>query len=242
MSLPSLIEKFLIPFSSAFTQPSWERFAFLVIAAILTTGSRTISNMIRTVNVLSFGHQSSFHRLLSCRNWNSFKLAKILSTLILYTFYKANSPIKIVGDDTVDGHKGKNVYGKSRHRDAVRSSHSYTAFRYGHKWIVLAVLVQVPWSNRPWALPCLVALYRAEKENKRLGKRNKTPPEIMRQLLIQMIRWFPERKYIFAGDAGFSTFEVAQLAHHYAHRWALQFYQHVRRLLETSLRLKLRWV
>ena len=38
-------------------------------------------------------------------------------------------PVMLVGDDTVDGHKGKCVYGKARHRDAVRSSHSYTAWR-----------------------------------------------------------------------------------------------------------------
>ena len=28
-------------------------------------------------------------------------------------------------------HPGKKVYGKGKHRDAVRSSHSYTAFRWG---------------------------------------------------------------------------------------------------------------
>ena len=32
--------------------------------------------------------------------------------------------IRLVGDETVDGHRGKKAYGKARHRDAVRSSHS----------------------------------------------------------------------------------------------------------------------
>jgi len=45
--------------------------------------------------------------------------------------------------ETVVGHHGKNVYGKARHRDAVRSPHSHTVFRYAHKWIVLAVLVEL---------------------------------------------------------------------------------------------------
>jgi hypothetical protein len=137
-----------------------------------------------------------------------------LSFLIISTFYDSDTPIRIVGDDTVDGHRGKKVYGKSRHRDAVRSSRNYTAFRYGHKWVVIAVLVQLPFSKRPWALPCLVALYRSAEENRKLKIRHKTPPEIIRQLLLQMMRWFPARKFIFAGDSGFSTFEIAQLAHH----------------------------
>jgi hypothetical protein len=64
----------------------------------------------------------------------------------------------LVGDDAVDGHPGRRVYAKARHRDPVRSSHSYTAWRYGHKWVVLAVLVRFPFATRPWALPVLVDL------------------------------------------------------------------------------------
>jgi hypothetical protein len=63
-------------------------------------------------------------------------------------------------DDTVEEHKGKKVWGKARHRDPVRSSRSYTAFRWGHKWVVRSILVKFPWARRPWALPVLVALYR----------------------------------------------------------------------------------
>jgi hypothetical protein len=41
----------------------------------------------------------------------------------------ADRPVVLVGDDTVDGHKGKHVWGKARHRDPVRSTKSYTAWR-----------------------------------------------------------------------------------------------------------------
>ena len=51
-------------------------------------------------------------------------------------------PVPLAGDDTVESHPGPNVHGKARHRDPVRSTHSYTAWRYGHKWVVLAVLVR----------------------------------------------------------------------------------------------------
>ena len=71
-----------------------------------------------------------------------------------------DGPVQLVGDDTVDGHKGPRVYGKGRHRDPVRSTHTYTAWRYGHRWVVLAVLVKFPFAARRWALPVLVDLYR----------------------------------------------------------------------------------
>src|SRR5437867_10180579 len=80
----------------------------------------------------------------------------------LVEHFVPDGTIFLVGDETVDGHRGKKVFGKSRHRDAVRSSHSYTAFRYGHKWVVLAVLIRFPFTRRPWALPVLVVLYRSK--------------------------------------------------------------------------------
>ena len=70
----------------------------------------------------------------------------------------AEGPIVLAGDDTVVAHPGPHVYGKARHRDPVRSWHAYTAWRYGHKWVVLAVLVLFPFVARPWAVPVLVDL------------------------------------------------------------------------------------
>jgi hypothetical protein len=49
--------------------------------------------------------------------------------------------VALVGDGTADGHPGRTADGEGRHRDAARSSHSYAAWRYGHRWVVLAVLV-----------------------------------------------------------------------------------------------------
>ncbi|WP_020466703.1 transposase, partial [Singulisphaera acidiphila] len=76
-----------------------------------------------------------------------------------------HGPILLAGDDTVTEHPGPHVYGKGRHRDPVRSTHTYTAFRWGHKWVVLALLVPVPWATRRWALPLLIALYRTKEDN-----------------------------------------------------------------------------
>jgi len=120
--------------------------------------------------------------------------------------------VLLAADDTVDEHKGKKVYGKGRHRDPVRSTHSYTAFRWGHKWVVLAVLVPLPFSRRPWALPVLVALYRSEQANRRRGRRHKTPPELLRQLLCVLRRWFPHRHFVCAADGNYATHDLANSA------------------------------
>jgi hypothetical protein len=88
--------------------------------------------------------------------------------------------IFLAGDDTVTEHPGDKVFGKGCHRDPVRSTHSFTAFRWGHKWVVLAVLVRFPFTRRLWALPLLVALYRSPQDNQQAGRRHKTPARLLR--------------------------------------------------------------
>jgi DDE superfamily endonuclease len=208
---PSHVRCVLGSFVGAFTSPTYFRFFVLVLAALLTTGNRTILNLLRTLGHLAPGAPSSYHHVFSKRRWSLWKMARILAEQIIRQFAGTGS-IRLAGDDTVDGHRGKKVFGKGRHRDAVRSSHSYTAFRYGHKWVVLAVLVPLPFARRPWALPVLVALYRSPEEDKKRGRRHKTPAEWMRQLLKVMLRWFPDRHFLFAGDGGFGTHDLARTA------------------------------
>jgi hypothetical protein len=207
-------------FTGAFTQPTWQRFVVLLFAAILTTGCRTISNLLRTVDLLAPGDPSSYHRVMSKRCWSIWRLSRALASFI-FARWVPEGTIQLAGDDTVAEHKGKKVFGKGCHRDAVRSTHSFTAFRWGHKWVVLAVLVKFPFAIRPWALPILCALYRTEKDNEACGRRHKTPAELMRQMLAVLMRWFPDRRFVFVGDGGYGTHPLASFAHQHRQRLAL---------------------
>lgn len=206
---PSALRRLLQALRDAFTQPTYHRFVVLLLAALLTIGNHTILNVLRTVGLLAAGHPSSYHRVFSRSPWSQWRLARRLTQWVIEHFVPGG-PIYLVGDDTVDEHRGKRVFGKSRHRDAVRSSHSYTAFRYGHKWVVLAVLVRFPFARRPWALPVLVVL--AQGKDKTGKRRHKTPSQQMRQLLKVLLHWFPGRAFVFAGDGGYGTHELARTA------------------------------
>jgi hypothetical protein len=121
-------------------------------------------------------------------------------------------PVYIACDDTVDEHPGDKVYGKSCHRDAVRSSHSFTAFRWGHKWLVVAVLVRVSTATRYWALPFLVVLCRSEKDDLKDKGRHRTPAQVLKLLLYVLRHWFPDRQFVVAADGGFASQELAKSA------------------------------
>lgn len=207
----------------AFHHATALRFGLLLVAALLTVGRHTVANLLRTLGPLVPGDASSYRRVFSQRRWSSWRLARLLTGWVLDHLLPAG-PVFLAGDDTVEEHRGKHVYGKGRHRDPVRSTHTYTAFRWGHKWVVLAVLVRFPFTRRRWALPVLVALYRPEEENRRRGRRHKTPPELLRQLLRVLLRWSPGRQFVCAADGNYATHDLARLAARFPRR--LTFLSH----------------
>jgi hypothetical protein len=209
MILPDEATPLLLALTPAFTTPTGQRFALLLAAAILTTGRRTVANLLRTLGSLAHGHRTTYQRVLSSAAWSGLRLACLL-TRFLVRHWLPTDPLVLVGDDTVDGHKGKKVYGKARHRDPVRSSHAFTAWRYGHKWVVLAVLVRFPFARRPWALPVLVDLYRTAEQNRQRHRPHRTPAQLLCRLVRLFLWWFPQRHFVLVGDAGYGTHEVAR--------------------------------
>ena len=143
--IPDFARPVLSSFEPVFYHPTYQRFLVLLVAAVLTTGRRTVANLLRTAGALAPGHPSSYHRVLSRRRWSSPALARILIGFIL-DHWAPDGPVSLAGDDTVDEHRGARVFGKGCHRDPVRSTHSYTAYRWGHKWVVLTILVQFPFA------------------------------------------------------------------------------------------------
>jgi hypothetical protein len=61
-------------------------------------------------------------------------------------------------------------------------------------------------------LPVLVAPYRSEEEDRRRGRRPKTPPELLRQLLCVLLHWFPGRHLVCAADGNYATHDLSRLA------------------------------
>lgn len=215
LSIPSAANDLLMSFSVAFTDPTFRRVLVLVTGAILTVGNRTVTGMLRTVQGVASGDASTYHRVFSRASWSLWPLAKILARAVLSQIPPAD-PVPIPIDDTTAQHRGKCVYGKGCHHDAVRSARKHIVFRWGHRWVVLAVSVRFPFTTRLWALPVLVALYRPPSLDHSEGRRHKTTLDLARQLMAVLIHWFPERKFVFLGDGGYASHELARFCrrHH----------------------------
>jgi hypothetical protein len=225
MNMPDFALPVLTIFQPTCSTPTYNRFLVLLVGALLTTGRRTITNLLRIVGHQAPGHMSSSHRVFSRRHWSPWALAQGLLRFLL-AYVVPTDPVFLAGDDTVAERPGPTVCGKGRHRDGVRSTHRDTAYRWGHTWVVVSVLIKLPVATRPWALPALVAWYRAPEWDEARGTCHNTPAHLARLLLARLIRWFPERHFVFVGDTGYGTSEPARFCRQHLRHLTLisQFY------------------
>ena len=221
--IPRVVLRILMPLSVAFTRPTFQRVLMLFLGAVLLRGKRSVTAALGVLGKLAQGHFSSYHRVFSRARWSLFAPARVLAALVIALAEEHNPTkwIAVVGDDTVLQAKGKKVYGKARHHDAVRSTHRLTVWRWGHRWVVLAIVVFFPWTTRGWALPVLVALYRSQELNESEGRRHKTPIELAQGLFALLLRWFPDKKFVFLGDGAYASHQFARFFDRHRRRAAL---------------------
>src|SRR5262249_17309737 len=98
--LPQPVHAVFEPLEKALTRPTSQRLVLLALAAILTTGGRTIAGLLRCLGALAPGHPSSYHRTLSHRRWPTRRLARRYIAAVLDRF-APRGPVELAGDDTV---------------------------------------------------------------------------------------------------------------------------------------------
>jgi hypothetical protein len=216
--IPAAAEPLVNAFRPAFTRPTFNRFILLMTGLIATIGRRTVSRTLRVLEpMLGQGHWCNYHRIYSQARYCMWDVARILCQRVI-ALLPADQEIILVVDDTVDGKAGGRVWCKGTHRDGSRSTRHHVNIKWGHKWLVMCVLVKLPGIARPWALPILCGLCCSEKVAKQAGYRHKTASQISQQFLIRMMRWFPERRFILLGDARATSHRLACFVHRHRDR------------------------
>jgi hypothetical protein len=219
--IPPAAEPLVKAFEAAFTKPTFRRFTLLVTGLIVTIGRRTVSRTLRTIEpVMGQGHWCNYHRLYSQACYRLWDVGRILAGRVI-ALLPADAQIILIGDDTVDGKAGPSVWAKGPHRDGRRSTRKHVSIKWGHKWLVMCVLVKLPGIARPWALPILCGLCRTEKVARQTGYRPKSPSELSLQFLIRLMRWFPNRRFILLGDSRAASHRLACFAHRHGERVTL---------------------
>lgn len=208
MHIPQILKIFMQNFSGCITSPSLVRLTEILVARLIAIGRTSITNLSR---VYGFDpYNCPWHHFFSRYRIDLWPLSFVLIDLIQKKFLKDGQPLIFAIDDTTCLHNGKRVYGRAKHRDAVRSSHSIVTLLMGHKWVVVSVVIRLPYSNRDWALPVAVGLCRSSDFAKANNQRHKTPAHIARLLVAKIKRKFPDLSFIIVADQGFGQHASAK--------------------------------
>lgn len=159
---PSTLEAILLTFAPIFTDPSSVNFAALVHGWILAGHRGTVSKAIRAAGELAPKHFSAYYRFFSRARWSRDSLGLALLPLILQL--TPSGAVALIVDDTLTRKGGRHIWGANMHHDPLHWMCKALAF--GHNWVVLAVLVELPLVERPVAVPFLLRLYRSKKKRK----------------------------------------------------------------------------
>ena len=217
-TIPAAAEPLVEGLRGVFTRPTFERFVVLMTGLIVTMGRRTVSRALRAVEPFLEGHWCDYHRIYSHARFSMWTLAAVLVRRVVDRLLPADAAVVLLADDTVDGRDGDHVWAKGTHRDPLRSSRARNNLTFGHRWLVMCVLVRVPGAARPWALPVLCGLCVSPKVGGQIGRRPKAPGQLAKQLLIRLMRWFPRRRFVLVGDAMVVTHDTVAFARRHADR------------------------
>ncbi len=130
------------------------------------------------------------------------RVGLILATLLVDLLLPRDDPILLAIDETLTRRRGPKVFAASWWHDG--SAASTTEIGYGNSWVVLAIVVTLPFCRRPIALPILFTLCIK-------GRRSK--PDLGRDLLDQVAEAFPTKAIHLVGDAAHGAGHFAGLGH-----------------------------
>lgn len=184
------------------TRPGFTNLLVVFVGWVLTAGPHAVTCALVATGVAGRRHHEAFHRFFSRGTWQPDQLGYGL-LLVLMRLVPEGAPLRLIVDDTICAKKGPAVFGLGTHVDPVRSTRRHRVFCFGHCWVVLAVLVDVPFSRRPWALPILLRLYRTKKECKRHRSVYRKKTELAREMVEVMLRWLPDRPVELAADSAY---------------------------------------
>lgn len=211
MSAPPLLASLLgvlQAFRIVLTQPSFSNLLVVVCGWLLTQGQHAVTEALVMTGVAGRRHHAAFHRFFSRARWEPDELGHWLFRRLLP--FLGEGALQVVIDDTLAPKKGPRVFGIASHIDAVRSTRKHRVFCFGHCWVVLAVLVRVPFSGRTWALPVLFRLYRSKKETASHEANYAKKTHLARELLHVFVEWIGDRRLELAIDAGYCNDTVTR--------------------------------
>jgi DDE superfamily endonuclease len=193
VTVPGTLSRVLTTFRPCFTAPTFTVFSALVAGLVAQPVSRTVCGMLTGAGLARVWWHGRAHRFFSAAKWCPQQVGLVLAELIVTQLLAPGAPITVAVDDTLFRRRGKKVHGVGWFHDG--SAAGQTKLGFGNNWVVVAIIVTLPFMSRPVALPVLAAL--AVKGG------DQSKPDLARDLVDLLAERFLDREVHIVGDAAY---------------------------------------
>lgn len=204
LCVPSSLNELLFLFRECFTAPSYETFRVLTVGFLTRVGVHTVTGTLIASRASFTWHHSRAHRFFSRALWSVDELGLGLAELIITRLVAADATIEVAVDDTLLKRCGRKVFGRYLHYDAASGAVGRT-LSHGNCWVVLGIVVQLRFMERPVCLPILFRLWHP-------GDAERTKVLLARELAQILAKRFPERKIALCGDCAYAAKGMRELS------------------------------
>jgi hypothetical protein len=178
---------------------------FASLTTVLTgwvfASRRTVTRMILAAGDVAEKHFSSYHRLFSAARWSRDAMGLAVFDLVQPFL---GSVVMLGLDDTLARKRGLRMFGTGMHHDPLLSSRGKVITNWGHSWVVLGVIVELPFRRgHYYCLPILFRLYLNKKSALKHRRAYRTRPELAVELLELLCNHRKNQRFHVVADSAY---------------------------------------
>jgi len=193
ISLPISLRRLLDAFAGCFTAPTLQVFHAMVVGLVVQTGNRTVCGMLTGAGLATSWSHHRAHRFFSIARWSVDQIGLVVFDLVLTHLVADGAELLLAVDDTAHRRRGKKVHGAGWIHDGSAPSRNKLAF--GHRWVVVGVIVRPSFLSRPLCLPVLCRRWR--------GKGTASTVDLAVQMITTIAGRAPGRRVHVVADAAY---------------------------------------
>jgi hypothetical protein len=142
--------------------------------------------------------------VLNRARWSGLQMSRQLLVLLVTTWVPAGR-VTIAVDEILERRWGPQIRKRGHWRDSLASSRQLNVSSSGLRWLVFALVVNMPWTPYALALPFLSVLLTTPKVSAQLGRPHKTVAHITGQVVLWLRRALPGQAIHLVGDGAYAV-------------------------------------
>jgi len=158
-TLPPSFAGLLTALRPCFTAPSFRTFTALLAGMIAIPQHRTITGMLTGAGLAGIWHHSRAYWFFGHARWSLDQLTTAVTRLVVARLLAPDAAVVIAVDDTLFRRTGRTVHATAWHHDGAAKTPRGNKIAWGNNWVIAAIVVTLPFCDRPVSLPVGCALW-----------------------------------------------------------------------------------